>query len=69
MAERDAYPPGYMYFKNDDRWKNKDTYIPNRDPIIIHANWVVGKSAKRDMLKEFGFWKPTGTLLSCKSNK
>lgn len=67
ILERDAYPPGYMYFKVDDRWKNKDTYVPKRDPAIVHANWVTGKETKRNILKKANLWTPTGKLLPCRA--
>lgn len=66
VLERDAYPPGYMYFKKDARWTSMHTYKPKRSPVIVHANWVVGKNKKRQILQEKGLWKPTGKLLPCR---
>lgn len=64
MADIEAFPPGFLYFRDPtaEKWKN---WKSSREPVIIHNNWIVGQKEKRDRFIANDLWHPSGQLHSC----
>mmetsp|Transcript_6408 Transcript_6408/g.19386 ORF Transcript_6408/g.19386 Transcript_6408/m.19386 type:complete len:541 (+) Transcript_6408:192-1814(+) len=67
VLEKDAFPPGFMYFKNP-YWVSLAEYKPTRSPVFVHNNYAAQTINKIIRFKDFGLWNPTGALEKCEND-